>query len=537
MKSQNIIRIEFLFVLSFFLCIGDSLVAQPQLVVLPKEIHFKSQFSKYTRITFLNTGNQNLSIDSIRYGYDRYFFRFDKGSGYTPQIAPHDSLFMDCYLLSSAMISLKDINDSMMIYTSPPFKVYKVKIHVDFFENEYNMGTIQGYVNQGISPGGMRASVYFFFNGKYLIDSVRTDPSGFFSRELPRGDYIVGAMSDSSYLTFSPSTTNILKSPIARVRRDSTTSLNIKLVKFFNSGLSFGGSVTDSVSNLPVKKGVVIVKSGTHTPGVSSKISIADTLDALTFFISPRGDYLANRLPSQSYYYAQALSDYFLPSYYSAKNTPVLFWQKADSVQVTATHSNINISMVRDSSYGAGIMSGTITANKSTAANVPGAIVYAKSKANGHIYLAGNSSSSGEFNLYEIPFGSYTLIVQRFGYPDMESSSFTIDSLNPKREHISIFNATDIEVTKVEKSYLLLQNYPNPFNPATMVAWSIPYASDVEVTVYSSLGQKVADLYRGYQSAGSYQMQFNVRNTASGVYFIKLTTNREQKIIKALALK
>ena len=537
MKSKNIIRIHFLFALSFFLCIGETVLAQSQLVVLPKTIRFQSQFSKYTRITFFNAGNQSLSIDSVRYGYDRYFFRFNKSSVSSPQIAPHDSLFMDCYLLPSAQISIQDINDSMLVYTSSPVRIYKIPIHVDFFEDNYRWGAIKGTISATTYKPGLKASVYFFYNGKYLIDSIRTDQNGDYERELPQGDYVVGAMADSSYLTFAPGTTNILKSPIVHLNRDTLITVNIKLVKLLNSGVSFGGSVTDSVSNLPVRKGVVIVKTGTHTPGVASKVSTADTLDALTFFISPRGDYIANRLPAQAYYYAQALSDYFLPSYYSAKNTPALFWQQADSVNAVSTQNNINISVLRDSSYGAGVMSGTITSQKSTLSNVSGAIIYAKSKSNGQIYLAGNSSANGDFNLYQIPFGSYSLLVQRFGYADLVSSSFTIDSLNMKRENISIFNTTDIAVTTADKSYLLLNNYPNPFNPTTTIAYSIPYASDVELTVYSSIGQKITNLFRGYQPAGSYKMEFSARNMASGIYFIKLTTSHEQKIIKAVALK
>lgn len=68
-------------------------------------------------------------------------------------------------------------------------------------------------------------------------------------------------------------------------------------------------------------------------------------------------------------------------------------------------------------------------------------------------------------------------------------------------------------------SYSLSQNYPNPFNPSTIIRYEIPHSAFVKIIVYDVLGKEVATLLNEEKIAGAYEINFNVQNLASGIYF------------------
>jgi hypothetical protein len=70
--------------------------------------------------------------------------------------------------------------------------------------------------------------------------------------------------------------------------------------------------------------------------------------------------------------------------------------------------------------------------------------------------------------------------------------------------------------------YALHQNYPNPFNPATTIGFSLPERTYVTLTVYNTLGQKVATLVNGEIEPGDHERTFNAGRLASGVYYCRL---------------
>ena len=86
--------------------------------------------------------------------------------------------------------------------------------------------------------------------------------------------------------------------------------------------------------------------------------------------------------------------------------------------------------------------------------------------------------------------------------------------------------------------YSLEQNYPNPFNPSTVIEFSLPEdVSNVKLSIYNALGEKVAELVNTSLVAGKYQYQWNAQNVATGMYIYELRADKFVSVKKMLLIK
>lgn len=93
------------------------------------------------------------------------------------------------------------------------------------------------------------------------------------------------------------------------------------------------------------------------------------------------------------------------------------------------------------------------------------------------------------------------------------------------------------------KSFVLHQNYPNPFNPSTTVSFGVPEGTDrLNLSIYNTRGKLVRTLYAGKIMPGEHQLTWDGRDdkgqaTASGIYFLKLKSDRASRTIKMVMIK
>jgi len=91
--------------------------------------------------------------------------------------------------------------------------------------------------------------------------------------------------------------------------------------------------------------------------------------------------------------------------------------------------------------------------------------------------------------------------------------------------------ATSVAVrsgSSIPLHYSIAQNYPNPFNAGTVITYSLPIDSDVNLVIYDLLGREVMSLVQSRQNAGTHSVRWLGMNNqelpvASGIYFYKMT--------------
>ncbi|HRI85118.1 MAG TPA: choice-of-anchor J domain-containing protein, partial [Ignavibacteria bacterium] len=105
----------------------------------------------------------------------------------------------------------------------------------------------------------------------------------------------------------------------------------------------------------------------------------------------------------------------------------------------------------------------------------------------------------------------------------------TVDGLWCNIDDIFVGNRSAVGITQtgtnIPDKFSLNQNYPNPFNPNTKISFDLARSSNVNLTVFNSVGQKVMSLFEGYKPAGSYIATFDGSSLASGTYYYRLETD------------
>ena len=100
----------------------------------------------------------------------------------------------------------------------------------------------------------------------------------------------------------------------------------------------------------------------------------------------------------------------------------------------------------------------------------------------------------------------------------------------------------DNNIFKFPKEFKLYQNFPNPFNPSTKINFDISERTNVELTIYSLLGEIIVKLVNERLSNGSYSIIWNGQDSKenyvpSGIYFYTLQTENYTKTNKMMYIK
>jgi hypothetical protein len=528
---------KLLFVLTLTL-ISIDIYGQPELDLKPNRVEFEDLFNRFDYTYLINKGNQILIIDSLKYENSKYIIDFENNLQLPITIVPDDTIRMNVTLSAFYNITISDTTDTILIYNNGIINPDSLRVKIDFFEDEF--GEFNGTVNDSLSPVDS-AVVHFFYNGIYLLDTTRTNSSGFYSKILPEGEYTIGVEKEGYYVVFHDSTYDPFFAEFVELDSGDVKAINFNLKRLDDPDLSVSGQIIDSINGINVNKGIIIVRTGTHVPTPLDKGNsiLLDTLNAFAGFIRADGSYSVN-IQSPDYYYLQAYTNNFLPGYYNDEGIASVYWQNADSILIDNNIIDKNISLVRDSSYGAGSIGGTISFTSFTdQSDYEGITVLAKNIQNGALYSYNFGKELGSFKVTNIPYGTYELVAQKIGLDNAFSQTVVIDPLNNQITGINLnFIINNVEDHNIlPDGIILYQNYPNPFNPSTNISFYLPQSSTVKLEVFNVLGESVGTIINEELRSGFHSLTFNASNLASGIYLIFLQSSEILLIKKMILLK
>jgi hypothetical protein len=115
----------------------------------------------------------------------------------------------------------------------------------------------------------------------------------------------------------------------------------------------------------------------------------------------------------------------------------------------------------------------------------------------------------------------------------IDSNGSVFDTVEINKE-LSVSLENDIILPS---QFKLQQNYPNPFNPTTNITYQLPTASQIDLSVYNMIGQKISVIAQGLQEAGTHTVKFDASQLSSGIYLYRLNAGDRVQIKKMVLLK
>jgi hypothetical protein len=123
----------------------------------------------------------------------------------------------------------------------------------------------------------------------------------------------------------------------------------------------------------------------------------------------------------------------------------------------------------------------------------------------GFVKGAGNSNSTKEYSFTDKTVNGNEKFIYRLKQIDNDGK-------------IKYSPETEISINLTPQVYSLENNYPNPFNPSTVIKYTLPFDSNIKLTVYNSLGMNMRELVSEIQQSGVHEYKFNATGLSSGVY-------------------
>ena len=154
------------------------------------------------------------------------------------------------------------------------------------------------------------------------------------------------------------------------------------------------------------------------------------------------------------------------------------------------------------------------------------------------VYMAKSTDGGETFTNFKVSATPFTPTSSVF-FGDYTNISAVNNKVRPiwarlDNSTMSIYTAivdftTNVELvdTEIPESLRLYDNYPNPFNPKTKIKFDVTkdITTKLTLTIYDSNGKEILKLVDSILKPGTYEVEWDGTNYASGSYFYKLESS------------
>jgi hypothetical protein len=372
-----------------------------------------------------------------------------------------------------------------------------------------------------------------------VLFTAMTDKSGKYTITADSGmAYFVSAHARGYLLQYYNGENNELKADTLKLSQN-TTGINFALSPVPAVTASISGSVKDSSGTGVVSRVILYVSrkvasNARYDWDRLSRSIHTDSTGLFTFEKVPNGKYIIQVVPFQNY----------MPAFYSSSDCGVHSPKNADTIIVANQQSvsGLDVCVKIATGNGGGSIRGFV--RNANGEGLSGVAVSAIGSNGNTDNLYSTTGSNGSYLITNLDAGSYAIAADKIGFNSAALNNITIDyslgifNSNNANLVLSDNTVTDVQTNPVlHGNFELGQNYPNPFNPSTIIKYSIPANSFVQIRVYDVIGREVSTLVKAQMNAGTYNVTFNADNMPSGIYFYRIEAGNFVQTRKMILLK
>lgn len=130
--------------------------------------------------------------------------------------------------------------------------------------------------------------------------------------------------------------------------------------------------------------------------------------------------------------------------------------------------------------------------------------------------------------------GNVPLAASDTSFTVIASDGDLSDSLAVK---VFIKEPSSVNTLSIPTQFRISENYPNPFNSNTSIKIELPESIKIELFIHDVNGKLLDKLHVGQLNAGSHIFTWHASNISSGIYFIRLRSDKFNKVVKCTLLK